>query len=157
MVKQHAGWCRHPQQASRGRTRQLDVAEPCKEKQGFQNYVPKLSCVSLRTTYSWTEELSVWSWMTAMTLVRFCACFTNHLTELYSITSLLGQGKDLEKKRSRKNWLFDVAENFSGFFFFLRYLHHNCEKGWKLYRKHLRTRLGQVCSCCFSLLLIPGF
>lgn len=37
-----------------------------------------------------------------MTLVRFCACFTNHLTELYSITSLLGQGKDLGKREAGK-------------------------------------------------------
>lgn len=155
MVKLHAGWCRHPQRASRGRTRPLDAAVPCKEKEGFQNYVPKLSCVSLRTTYSWTEELSVWSWMTAMTLVRFCACFTNHLTELYSITSLLGQGKDLEKREAGKTDYLMWQKIFQVFFFW--YLHHNCEKGWKLYRKRLRTRLGQVCSCCFSLLLIPGF
>lgn len=49
-----------------------------------------------------TEELSMWSWKTAMTLVRFCACATNHLTELYSITSLLGEGKDLGKREAGK-------------------------------------------------------
>lgn len=53
-----------------------------------------------------------------MTLVRFCACFTNHLTELYSITSLLGQGKDLEKREAAKTDYLMWQKIFQVFFFF---------------------------------------
>lgn len=53
-----------------------------------------------------------------MTLVRFCACFTNHLTELYSITSLLGQRKDLEKREAGKTDYLMWQKIFRGFFFF---------------------------------------
>ena len=49
-----------------------------------------------------TEELSMQSWMTAVTLVWFCVCTTNHLTELYPITSLLGEEKNLEKREAGK-------------------------------------------------------
>lgn len=99
-----------------------------------------------------TEELSMQCWMTAMTLVRFCACATNHLTELYPITSLLGEEKDLGKEKQEKLIIWCGRKFFGFFFFFFRYLHHDYEKGWKLNGKHLRTRLGQVCYCCFSLL-----
>lgn len=88
-------------------------------------------------------------WMTAMTLVRFCACATNHLTELYPITSLLEEEKDLEKREAGKT---DYLMWQKIFRFFFRYRHHDYEKGWKLNGKHLRTRLGQVCYRCFSLL-----
>lgn len=65
-----------------------------------------------------TEGLCVQSWLRAMTLVRFCACFTDHFTELHSTTSLLGGKKDLEKKRRGGTDYFMWQEIFQFFFFF---------------------------------------
>lgn len=71
-----------------------------------------------------TEGLCVQSWLRVITLVRFCAYFTDHFTELHSTTSLLGGKKDLEKREEGELIILCGRKFFS--FFFFRYLHYNC-------------------------------